>query len=337
MRTDFIEKMSGAHLLVVGEVGIDEYIWGDTKRISPEAPVPVVEVTSQTQKLGMAANVAQNITSLSGKVTLISVCGKDREASELKKMISEAGVRESHFVEDASRPTFKKVRVIAQKQHVVRVDYERSHFLDEKIAKSLADKICDSLNAVDGVIVQDYGKGFWTETSMAFMKTAREKKKPVFVDPSRNTPLSLYKGMTLSTPNMAEAEMLTGIPPERTSSSGLNMERLEKMALKILSTTESVHSIITCGEWGMISVSQEDKKIKRIPTFARQVFDVTGAGDTVIAVMSMMMVLGYPLAECMKVANAAAGIVVGQIGAACVKPQELKSELERLATLGLLN
>ncbi len=336
MKTDFIEKMSGAHLLVVGEVGIDEYIWGDTKRISPEAPVPVVEVSAQTQKLGMAANVAHNITSLSGQVTLVSVCGKDREATELKKMINEAGITQSHFIEDATRPTLRKVRVIAQKQHVVRVDYERSHLLDEKIAKTLTEKVCDTLDSVDGVIVQDYGKGFWTEASMAFVKTARQKKKPVFVDPSRNTPLELYKGVTLLTPNMAEAESLTGLPPDRAPSSGLNMERLEKIAQKILNTTECTHSIVTCGEWGMISVSHDDKKIKRIPTFARQVFDVTGAGDTVIAVMSLMMVLGYSLSECMKVANAAAGIVVGQIGAACVKPQELKSELERLETLGLL-
>lgn len=336
MKYEFIEKMKGAHLLVAGEVGIDEYIWGDTRRISPEAPVPVVEVEAQTQKLGMAANVAQNITSLEAKVSLISVCGKDREGTELKKMISDAGIKECHFLEDVSRPTLRKVRVIAQKQHVVRVDYERSHFLDEKIAKTLSSRICELLDSVDGVIVQDYGKGFWTETSMAFVKTAREKKKPVFVDPSRNTPLSLYKGVTLLTPNKAEAESLTGLSPERGTSSGLNLEFLEKVAQKILEVTECNHSIVTCGEWGMVSVSSQDRKIKRIPTFARQVFDVTGAGDTVIAVLSLMMVAGYPLAECMKIANAAAGIVVGQIGAACVKPQELKAELERLENLGLL-
>ncbi len=336
MNSNFIEKMSGAHLLVAGEVGIDEYIWGDTRRISPEAPVPVVEVESQTHKLGMAGNVAQNITALKGKVSLLSICGKDREASQLKEMLSQAGIKDCHFIEDVSRPTFRKVRVIAQKQHVVRVDYERSHFVDEKIAKAVSNKICEILDSIDGVIVQDYGKGFWTEASMAFVKVAREKKKPVFVDPSRNTPLKLYKGVTLLTPNKVEAEVLTGMSEERSGTSKLDLAKLEKIAQKILETTECSHSIVTCGESGMISVSNEDRKLKRIPTFAREVYDVTGAGDTVISVLSLMMVLGHPLEECMKVANAAAGLVVGQIGAATVTPQELKTELERLTTLGLL-
>lgn len=337
MDLELIKDFSKAHLLVAGEVGIDEYIWGDTRRISPEAPVPVIEVESQTYKLGLSANVAQNLASLGANTTLVSVCGADGDSEKLKAMIGEAGVSESYFVSDPTRPTLRKTRVIAQKQHVVRVDYERVHHLDSSLAKDFTEKICDLIPSADGVIVQDYGKGLFNADTMSFVRYAKEKKKPVFVDPSRTSPLSLYSGVTLLTPNIAEAEILCHLQPDRTQPTGKNDERLFQMAAQILTETDCTHSIITCGEWGMISVSKNDRKLNRIPTFARDVFDVTGAGDTVIATLSLMMVLGHSLSRCMQVANAAAGIVVGRIGASTVTPQELKSELERLTRLGLIS
>jgi D-glycero-beta-D-manno-heptose-7-phosphate kinase len=336
MDLGFLQELSKAHLLVAGEVGIDEYLWGDCRRISPEAPVPVVEVDSQTFKLGLSANVAQNLVSLGAKTTLLSVKGADKDGTQLEQMLRDAGISQVEFVEDISRPTLRKVRVLAQKQHVVRVDYEKSHPLDSKYAKQLVEKICDLLPSVDGVIVQDYGKGIWNPETMTFVSQAKALRKPVFVDPSRVSSLELYRGVTLLTPNIVEAEALCGVPGGRNRLVGNNDEALLKMARRILETTEAEHSIVTCGEWGMVSVSRGESRLNRIPTFARQVFDVTGAGDTVIAVLSLMQVLGYPISTCMQVANAAAGLVVGCIGAASVSPSELKFELERLKSMGLI-
>lgn len=332
----FLKEIPKTHLLVAGEVGIDEYLWGDCRRISPEAPVPVVEVESQSFKLGLAANVAQNLVSLGAKTTLLSIKGADSDGIKLEGMLKEAGISKIECVEDESRPTLRKVRVLAQKQHVVRVDYEKSHPLESKLAKRFVERICDLLPSVDGMIVQDYGKGIWNRETMSFVQHAKAHKKPVFVDPSRISPLELYKDVTLLTPNIAEAETLCGMPNGKSRKVGKDDETLWNMAKRILEVTHCEHSIITCGEWGMISVSKGEDRLNRIPTFAREVFDVTGAGDTVIAVLSLMHVLGSSLSECMQVANAAAGIVVGRIGASCVTQTELEVELERLVKNGLI-
>lgn len=330
MQTDFIKEFSQADLLVAGEVGIDEYIWGETHRISPEAPVPVVEVQSVDLKLGLSGNVAQNIASLGAKARVLTICGEDEDASRLMGLLEKAGVKSVTALKDPSRPTLRKARVICQKQHVVRVDYERSHALSPRLAKEFFESLCDSLDEVEGVILQDYGKGLWNPDTLGFIQVARQKKKPVFVDPSRSTPLEFYKGVTLLTPNLVEAEVLTRRRIEKSRHDEFPEKHLEAMALEILKTTGCEESIITCGSWGMVAVTQSNHTLRRIPTFAKTVFDVTGAGDTVIAVLSLMKVLGRPLDECMRVANAAAGIVVGQVGAASVTPGELSEELDRL-------
>ncbi len=332
-----LKDFSGANLIVAGEVGIDEYLWGDTRRISPEAPVPVVEVDSREFKLGLAANVAQNIVSLGAKATLITVSGEDEEAKQLAEMVESARLKDSIVIKDASRPTLRKTRVIAQKQHVVRIDFERSHALDAHLAKSFTDAICDNLPKSDGIIVQDYGKGIWNPDTMAFVKEARARKKPIFVDPSRSRPLTLYSGATLLTPNVAEAEVLCSYPPLASKVANRDEARLREMAGLILERTLADHAVITCGEEGMFSLSRNSGNWLHIPTFAREVFDVTGAGDTVIAVIALMKVLGEPLDHCLQVANAAAGLVVGQSGTASVTPQQLHTELERLENLGLIS
>jgi D-glycero-beta-D-manno-heptose-7-phosphate kinase len=333
----FINEFSGANILVAGEVGIDEYIWGDTRRISPEAPVPVVEVDRQEYKLGLGANVAHNISSLGGNVTLVSVRGEDEDGSKLQGMLEREGIRDSLFITDPSRPTLRKVRVIAQRQHVVRIDYERSHLLNASLAKRFNDAICDLVPKHDGIIVQDYGKGLWNADTMAFVKHAKAHKRPVFVDPSRMTPVTAYQGVTLLTPNTIEAEMLAkAAPTSSRDMAGKDDLHLKKIGNLILDQTGAEYVVITCGEWGMISLSRETGELVRIPTFARDVFDVTGAGDTVVSVLALMWVLGQPLSRCMQVANAAAGIVVGHIGTATVTPTELQSELERLELSGLI-
>lgn len=333
----FLKKLEGVHLLIAGEVGIDEYLWGNTRRISPEAPVPVVEVDYQTYKLGLAANVAQNIVSLGAKATLIGVRGEDADGDKLEKMILDAGIRSPILISDSTRPTLRKVRVVAQKQHVVRVDYEKSHPLDAKTSKRLRESVYDQMDICDAIIVQDYGKGIWNQDSISFIKEARQKKKPVFVDPSSVSSLSLYRGATLLSPNIFEAQALCGQTNWPAKLLATDNKRLEALGVRILEETLAEHVVITCGEWGMVSVSKETPALKRIPTFARDVFDVTGAGDTVIALLALMNVIGQSLSMCMQVANAAAGIVVGRIGTTSVTRDELREELERLEMVGLIN
>lgn len=332
MDFNFLKNLSQEKILVAGEVGIDEYIWGDTNRISPEAPVPVVEVTSQELKLGLSANVAQNIATLGGNVTLLTICGEDREATILKDLLIKNGISNFHFIIDSSRPTLKKTRVISQHQHIVRVDFEKSHKLSSDIAVKFKNKLEELLEDHKGVIVQDYGKGIWKSETMEFSKKANKKGIPIFVDPNRNTPLSLYENVTLLTPNILEAKALTHFQPEGSSDSSLPLGNDEKaltqMAKKILETTRCEHAIITCGEWGMVSLSRTENSLVRIPTYAKKVFDVTGAGDTVIAVLSLMSLKGLPLDQSMKVANFAAGIVVGRMGASSVTVEELSTAMQ---------
>ncbi len=319
-----VRSFKERHLIVAGEIGVDEYLFGGATRISPEAPVPVVEVESQAVKLGLAANVAQNVCSLGAKTTLLSVRGQDAAGEEISRLIREAGIDQSVLIEDPSRPTMRKVRVLAGKQHVVRVDYEKTHSLDVGVAKKFRETLCDLLPSSDGVILQDYGKGLWTTDVVSFIQHARSHKKPVFVDPSRLSAASLYHGCTLLSPNAQEAAYLAGNSLHAPSVRGNEDSVLEGFGRSILRDTDAEHVIITCGAWGMVSLSKEDPTLKRIPTFAKEVFDVTGAGDTVIAVLALAQVSGRTLVESMHLANAAAGIVVGRIGTSFVTPEELQ-------------
>lgn len=328
------DTFSKSRLLVAGEVGIDEYLWGDSYRISPEAPVPVVEVESRSYHVGLAGNVARNIISLGGQARLVSICGEDEDSERLKALLNESGLSEVDFIVDSTRPTLRKTRVMARNQHVVRVDHERSHPLDARLATQFTRKIIENLESCDGVIVQDYGKGLWNTDTMGFVAEARRRKKPVFVDPSRQSLLSIYQDATLLTPNLVEAEILCGLIHESQRIAGKNDRRLEQMLKHLLQETRAEHAVITCGEWGMVSISRDDNRFIRIPTFAKDVFDVTGAGDTVIAVFSMLLSQSFAMSECMQIANASAGIVVGKMGAATVSIEELNQEMKRLNELG---
>lgn len=323
------EAIRGVHLLVAGETGIDEYVWGEIRRISPEAPVPVVEVRSRNLKLGMAANVAQNIARLGGKVSLVTVRGQDEDGTSIERLLTQEGIENVSFVEDVTRPTLRKTRVIAQKQHVVRIDQEKSHRLTDAPAKAFSDRILERLDGVQGVVLQDYGKGLWHEGTVGFLKVAKERGIPVFVDPSRYSSVGIYRGATLMTPNLEEAEMLAGVRHESLSSPVIQDARLDRIVRTLADRADLEHSIVTCGAQGMVCLSQGDQQMSHIPTFAREVFDVTGAGDTVISVLGMMMAAGFEIAVSMRVANAAAGVVVGKVGTASVSPEELVRELRR--------
>lgn len=313
----------GLRVLVAGEVGIDEYLWGDASRVSPEAPVPVVELDRQTFHLGMAGNVAQNLAALGAVPVLVSVVGQDRDAEQLKELLGAAGVTDATLLVDASRPTLRKTRVIARRQHVVRLDREKRHRLSPALAQAFSDAMSARLSDVDAVIVEDYGKGLWNLDTMAFVGRAAALGKPVFVDPNRTTPLAVYRGATLLTPNLDEAAALTKMEIDHKATFVADEARLTELGHALLAGTDAEHAVITLGEWGMAFLSHGQNRCARIPTFAREVFDVTGAGDTVIAVVALAYSKGLPLADCLRLANAAAGVVVGRVGTSAVTTDEL--------------
>jgi len=305
-------------ILVVGDIILDRYIWGKVNRISPEAPVPIVEVTEEVFHLGGASNVANNIISLGGKATIAGVAGNnDRGGEILRKMLDSAGI-----IYDGvcwtSRPTTMKTRVIAHSQQVVRFDREDKNRLENKILKKLIDYIRFEISGYDAVIISDYKKGVISSKLISeIMKYTKPENIFVAVDPKVGH-FHCYKNVSLITPNLNEASQASGIDivDERTLLSA------GKLLMKKLSC-DSV--LITRGEHGM-SLFKKDSVV-HIPTVAKNVFDVTGAGDTVIAAFTLAHAAGASLEESAIIANHAGGIVVGEVGTAVVKPEQLIKSL----------
>ncbi len=331
----FLKDFAQKKILVAGEVGIDEYLWGDCRRISPEAPVPVVEVDERSFRLGLAGNVAQNVIQLGASATLVSLCGKDSDQELLRELLDNHKVTSVVLLEDASRPTLRKVRIIAQKQHVVRVDFEKSHPVVGRLSEQWTEVLENLLESHDAVILQDYGKGIWNTSTVAFMKKARALGKPVFVDPSRSARASLYQHARLLSPNLLEADALCGLGLLPVRDVHKDEGKLREMGRALLRATDAQDVVITCGAAGMFALNGITQESIGMPTFARDVYDVTGAGDTVIAALTLCVLAGLPLADCMQVANAAAGLTVATIGTAAITVGELEAELRRLSPLSL--
>jgi D-glycero-beta-D-manno-heptose-7-phosphate kinase len=308
-----VDALSGRKMIVVGDSGLDEYVFGKVRRISPEAPVPVVEVSenkSSDFRLGLSTNVAQNISSLGGECFLVSVVGDDSSAAELKKLLEREKISTDHLVVDSSRPTTRKLRVMAGQHHLVRVDYEHQRFLSDELHEKLVEKVRTLLPRSDGVIIQDYAKGVVSESCVQqIAKLAKLAGKKVMVDPHRSTPAHYYKGTDIMTPNHEEAISLSGL---RVDDLRQASDSLKEVGDALRASTGSQNMIITRGKDG-ISLF-EGEVTTQIPTFAKQVFDVTGAGDTVIAALSMAWAAGLSLVEACLMANHAAGVVVGKVG-----------------------
>lgn len=321
------DSFSRLKVLVIGEVGIDTYLWGRTRRISPEAPVPIVEVYKETCRIGLSGNVSQNIASLGGEVTFITLLGSDREKDQAYELMAEAHIQHIKGIIDPSRPTLKKVRVISQTQHVVRLDYEEVHPINKETLEKVQKEILHALKDKDCLIIEDYGKGFWTKEALRFaIEEANKLQIPIYVDPSPHTDLAYYRGITLMTPNIRESESLTHFkaPPSHfmlLENSDYRRQHLTRLLHELSSTLETQEVIITCSEWGMVALSKNE--FIEIPTYAKKVYDVTGAGDTVIAVIAMMQSSGFSLKESMEVANIAAGLVVNEVGAVSITKNQL--------------
>ena len=310
-----IRKFSKAKVLVIGDLILDEFIWGTVERISPEAPVPVVVVNSESFMPGGASNVASNIASLGGISHIAGIIGDDKNGRVLVEELRKRQVNTSGIILDGQRPTTLKTRIIAHHQQVVRVDREKISGLDDTLLKEIASFLRREIETIDAIIIEDYGKGVITPALLAeVLPLAKKHKKIVTVDP-KVSHFSYYQGVTCITPNGKEAQGGSEIKIENDE----DVNRAGKKLLKELSL-ESV--LITLGENGM-RLFEKDGKITHIPTVAQEVFDVSGAGDTVIAAFTLALACGATKLEAAHISNYAAGIVVSKVGTAVVTQEEL--------------
>jgi len=308
-----LPNFSDINVLVVGDVMLDSYWHGGTNRISPEAPVPVVRVTGEEARPGGAGNVALNITSLDGKATLLGLTGNDDMATTLEQKLQAQGV-ECSFERLEGLPTITKLRVISRHQQLIRLDFEDG-FTGFDATKFLSQ--FDSLLAdADLVVLSDYGKGTLRDVS-EFISRAKAAGKTVLVDP-KGSDFSKYSGATLITPNMSELEAVVGPCPTD--------EQLVERGLDLMSRHDLGALLVTRGEQGM-TLLERGKSPRHLPTHAREVFDVTGAGDTVISVLATAMAAGMPLEAATQLSNMAAGIVVGKLGTATASLDEIRAAL----------
>lgn len=314
-----IHKFSKAKVLVIGDLILDEFIWGKVERISPEAPVPVVVVSSESFMPGGASNVANNIASLGGNSVVCGVIGEDKGGHILAEELKKKAVDVSGIVIDGQRPTTVKSRIIAHHQQVVRVDREKMASIDDNLLEQIVSFIRRMIDKVDALVIEDYGKGVITPRLLAeIVPLAKKHKKIITVDP-KVSHFSYYQGVTCITPNEKEVEGGSGINIE----SDEDINKAGKKLLKELSL-ESV--LITLGENGM-RLFEKSGAVTHIPTVAQEVFDVSGAGDTVIAAFTLALASGATKQEAAYISNFAAGIVVSKVGTAVVTKEEL---LERI-------
>ncbi len=316
----FFEQQDRPKVLVIGDLILDEYIWGGINRISPEAPVPILETRSETLALGGAANVANNLVALGCEVHLCGAIGQDEKGDKLLQTIHNRSIQTEGIFRFVHRPTTSKMRIIAHNQQVLRIDKEDNRPITEETEKKLIQYINQTLPGMDGVVCSDYQKGILTEKVIhAIMHRAKKSKKQVIVDP-KSSDFSLYKDATVITPNLKEVERSAPIKIT-------DKESLDRAAEYLLNLTRAKAILITQGKDGMTIFQNKEKPVS-IPTEAKEVFDVTGAGDTVISVFSMAVFMGFDFKEASWLSNMAASIVVGIVGTAVVTLNEINEFLQ---------
>ncbi len=324
-----IRRFRDKRILVVGDVMLDRFIWGSVSRISPEAPVPVVEVRRESTCLGGAANVSANIRSLGARPLPLGVVGDDLEGRRLKEEFHALGAPLGGLIVDKRRTTSVKTRIIAHHQQVCRTDREDKFPVSPDIHRKVLGRYRAFLAQAQGVIVSDYAKGLLSPSILREMLTAaKSAHKIVCVDPKfRN--LAVYRPATVITPNTLEAEAAAGM--------GITGKRdLVRAGKKILRQTRISHLLVTRGEEGM-ALFDAHSRVTYIPTVAQEVFDVTGAGDTVIATLALGLVAGLSMLESSVLANIAAGLVVGKLGTTSVTPEELIARISSLPQVASRN
>jgi len=314
-----IDNFKSRKILVLGDMMVDENVYGKANRISPEAPIPVVRVEKKEYRLGGAANVMTNILSLGGEVFGIGVVGTDYTSKILNELLEEKGIK-FYLVAENSRPTTKKTRILARSQggyHPIacRIDEEIDFPIEEKTAKKIIEYVKGIIDEIDCIILSDYNKGVLNNSlSTRIIQLANEKNKPVLVDPKPEN-ISFFKNCTAITPNKEEASKITGIKYNGTKD-------LEKIGKALFEMLNPKYVIVTCGEDGIFIYNKEGTQL--VPTKAIEVIDVTGAGDTVIATLALGLSSGVPVHDAAVIANYAAGVVIAKVGTATLTQEELK-------------
>lgn len=320
MMMQYSPQFNNAKVLVLGDVMLDRYWFGSTNRISPEAPVPVVKVQENEDRAGGAANVAMNIASLNVPVTLHGLVGNDDAGRALDKLLSEHRIQNQCVAVD-SHPTITKLRILSRHQQLLRLDFEEGfHNLD---CQALLAKLAAEITAYGALILSDYGKGT-LDTVQKMIQIARQANVPVLIDP-KGTDFERYRGATLLTPNMSEFEAVAGHCRDE--------DEIVTKGLKMIADFDLSALLITRSEKGM-TLLRPNQDPFHLPTQAKEVYDVTGAGDTVISVLATAIADGRPLEEACYLANAAAGIVVGKLGTSTVSPSELEQAIHQRAETG---
>jgi D-beta-D-heptose 7-phosphate kinase/D-beta-D-heptose 1-phosphate adenosyltransferase len=318
-----LSAFSQATILCVGDVMLDRFVSGEVRRISPESPVPVLVATGRQDIPGGAANVSRNIAALGGRCILIGAVGDDAAGRELTELLSSGDGIRPELVRASHRPTAEKTRFVAHGQHMLRVDREDARPLPPDAESAVIAKVAELIGQAQALILSDYAKGVLTQRVIGeCISLARRSGVPVIVDP-KSPILSRYDGATVVTPNSAETAAATGIAPATDALA-------EEAGRKALEGATVSAVLITRAEHGMTLVDRAHG-VSHFPASAREVSDVVGAGDTVVATLALALGLGWPLAEAARLANAAAGLAVGKHGTATVSPSELLDELDRLS------
>ncbi len=318
---NWINKFPEVRAIVIGDIILDVFLWGQVNRISPEAPVPVVEIREETRTLGGAANVANNMSTLGASVILYGRIGKDPEGDAVLKLLQSRGIDSNWIVETSAHPTTVKTRIIAHNQQVVRFDRETKAPLEQPNKEF--DSLLANCNKIDVVVISDYAKGVVTESLIIKLREwANQKGIPVIVDP-KVINAHIYENITILTPNHIEAAQIAGLPyvPEDDSI-------LLEVGGRIISKLGCEYLLITRGPRGMTLFDKSGFHV-HMPTVARKVYDVTGAGDTVVATLSVAIGSGMSVTDAAYLANVAAGYVVGEVGTATISPDQLKASLLR--------
>lgn len=316
---ELVAKLGEARVLVVGDLMLDRYIWASVDRISPEAPIPVAHARREDALLGGAANVANNLAALGVKTMLCGLTGSDDAAVILRKGLKERKINAVGVIADKARVTTVKTRVLAQNQQLLRIDHEKREPVSKKIEDSVLQFVHKSMDAFDVLVISDYAKGLLTDRVISgIIGHCSKAGKRVIVDP-KGKEFSKYKGASVLTPNRHEAAIASGMDINTSGD-------IDEAGRKLLGITKSEAIIITCGKDGMV-VCRKRRPSHHLPTLAREVFDVTGAGDSVIAVLASAMAVGADLDNAARLANLAGGIVVGKMGASPVSKQELSNAL----------
>jgi len=315
MIKDLLDSFAGKRVMVVGDVMLDHYVWGNVERISPEAPVPVIEVQNEEYRLGGAANVALNLSSLGAEAVLIGVTGKDTATNRLHQLLEEQGIDPGFLVTDPSRSTTLKTRIAAANQQIVRIDYETKTDVDKLVAEELIVRIRQSLNDCSALVIEDYNKGVLAQPVItATLELAFRQGIPVAVDPKQRHFFS-YLGVDIFKPNYKDMQTNLGQVFEDEAAFIKAAENLRRqMRIKYL--------VITRGSLGLYIFDGSDAP-KLLPTYAREVFDVSGAGDTVISALTLAYASGADIHLAAEIANHAAGVVCGIKGTASVSSQQI--------------